>query len=153
MNDYPEARAIFEEFGIEVVPAHVMPALGQTRAIVTLDRIRIRYGKAHARFVVMTLAETANNKGFIDETSLWVVSDMARVAAANFPDLIDNDVSQWFAFFDALPLGWLQYWTHDLNGIVEKRGPLVGMIWERMLRKFGSMAAQGDLLDDRRGTT
>lgn len=151
MTDHPEARAIFEEFGIRVVPANVMPAIGETRAIATLDRIRNRHGEPHARFVVMTLAETANNKAFIDETSLWVISDMARAAAKNFPDLVDNSVSDWFAFFDALPLGWLQYWAHDLDGLMPKRYVLVGMIWERMRRQFGAMAVQGDLLDDRRG--
>jgi hypothetical protein len=31
----------------------------------------------------MMLAETANN-AFIDETSLWLVSDMARTAEKNF---------------------------------------------------------------------
>ncbi len=149
--DHPEALAIFAEYQIEVVPANVMPANGQTRAIATLDRIRKRHGEAHARFVVMTLAETANNKAFIDETSLWVVSDMVRAAAKNFPSLVDNDVSAWFAFFDAIPLGYLQFWTSDLDGVVSKRHALVGMLYERMRRRFGALAVQPDLLDDRRG--
>ncbi|MBX5238645.1 hypothetical protein HJC00_10020 [Rhizobium sp. NLR22b] len=117
----------------------------------TLDRIRKRHGDAHARFVVMTLAETANNKAFIDETSLWVVSDMVRAAAKNYPDLVENNVSAWFSFFDAIPLGYLQYWAFDLDGIVSKRHALVGMLYERMRRQFGAMAVQPDLLDDRRG--
>ncbi|WP_245455758.1 hypothetical protein [Neorhizobium lilium] len=148
--NHPEALAIFAEHGIQVVPAHVMPSIGQTRAIVTLDRIRNRHGDAHARFVVMTLAETANNKAFIDETSLWVVSDMARAAAKNFPDLVENNVTAWFSFFDGLPLGWLQYWALDLDGVISKRHALGGMVYERMKRTFGAMARQPDLLDDRR---
>ena len=87
-SEHPEAQAIFAEYGIEVVPANVMPGNGQTRAIATLDRIRNRHGEAHARFVVMTLSETANNKAFIDETSLWVISDMVRAAAKNYPSVI-----------------------------------------------------------------
>lgn len=148
--EFPEALAIFAEYGIAVVPAHVMPSIGQTRAIATLDRIRKRHGEAHARFVVMTLSETANNKAFIDETSLWVVSDMARAAAKNFPELVGNNVSAWFDFFDKIPLGYLQYWTFDLDGVVSKRHALVGMIYERMRRRFGALAVQPDLLDDRR---
>lgn len=148
---FPEALAIFAEYGIAVVPAHVMPSIGQTRAIATLDRIRKRHGEAHARFVVMTLSETANNRGFIDETSLWVVSDMARAAAKNFPELVDNDVSAWFDFFDKIPLGYLQFWAFDLDGVVSKRHALGGMIYERMRRRFGALAVQPDLLDDRRG--
>lgn len=147
---YREALAIFAEYGIAVVPAHVMPAVGQTRAIVTLERIINRHGDDHARFVVMTLAETANNKGFIDETSLWVVSDMIRAAEKNFPDLVTNNVTAWFSFFDTLPLGWLQYWALDLDGVVSKRHALVGMLYERLKRTFGAMAKQPDLLDDRR---
>ncbi len=147
---YPEAEAIFAEHGIEVVPAHVMPAIGQTRAIATLNRIRNRYGDDHARFVVMTLAETANNKAFIDETSLWLVSDMMRAAAKNFPDLMNNNVTAWFSFFDGLPLGWLQYWALDLDGVISKRHALGGMVYERMKRTFGAMAKQPDVLDDRR---
>ncbi len=152
LAEHPEALAIFADFDIEVVPANVMPAHGQTRAIATLDRIRKRYGEDHARFVVMTLSETENNKAFIDETSLWVVSDMARAAAKNFPDLVQNDVSSWFAFFDGLPLGWLQFWSHDLDGVISKRHALGGMIYERMRRRFGALAIQPDLLDDRRGS-
>lgn len=147
---YPEAEAIFAEHGIEVVPAHVMPAIGQTRAIATLNRIRNRYGDDHARFVVMTLTETANNKAFIDETSLWLVSDMMRAAAKNFPDLMNNNVTAWFSFFDGLPLGWLQYWALDLDGVISKRHALGGMVYERMKRTFGAMAKQPDVLDDRR---
>lgn len=152
LAQHPEALAIFTDFGIEVVAANVMPAHGQTRAIATLDRIRKRHGEDHARFVVMTLSETENNKAFIDETSLWVVSDMARAAAKNFPDLVKNDVSSWFAFFDGLPLGWLQFWSHDLDGVISKRHALGGMIYERMRRRFGALAVQPDLLDDRRGS-
>ncbi|CAD0211204.1 hypothetical protein AGRHK599_LOCUS1230 [Rhizobium rhizogenes] len=149
MTSHPRAEAIFAEHGIAVVPAHVMPAVGQTRAIVTLERIINRHGDDHARFVVMTLAETANNKGFIDETSLWVVSDMIRAAEKNFPDLVTNNVTAWFEFFDDLPLGWLQFLTIDLDGVVSKRHALVGMLWERMKRRFGGLYRQPDLLDDR----
>lgn len=150
MTNHPEAEAIFAEHGIEVVPAHVMPAIGQTRAIATLDRIRKRHGDNHARFVVMTLAETANSKAFIDETTLWLVSDMIRAAEKNFPQLVTTDVSAWFSFFDGLPLGWLQYWSMDLDGVISKRHALGGMVYERMKRTFGAMAKQPDLLDDRR---
>lgn len=150
MTPHPEAEAIFAEHGIVVVPAHVMPAIGQTRAIATLDRIRNRHGDDHARFVVMTLAETANSKAFIDETTLWLVSDMVRAAEKNFPELVTTDVSAWFSFFDGLPLGWLQYWALDLDGVISKRHALGGMVYERMKRTFGAMAKQPDLLDDRR---
>lgn len=177
MTPHPEAEAIFAEHGISVVPAHVMPAIGQTRAIVTLSRIiRQRWkrlcdrhrrdvgpvpystakryrqdARQHGSFVVMTLAETANSKAFIDETSLWLVNDMIHAAEKNFPELVTTNVSAWFSFFDGLPLGWLQYWALDLDGVISKRHAIGGMVYERMKRTFGAMAKQPDLLDDRRG--
>lgn len=150
MIPHPEAESIFAEYGIEVVPANVMPAIGQTRAIATLDRIRKRHGEAHARFVVMTLAETANNRAAIDETTLWCVSDVIRAATKNFPIIMSNDLERWFDFWDSLPLGWLEYWCLDLDGIISKRHALAGMIWERFRRRFGELHVQPDLLDDRR---
>jgi hypothetical protein len=147
--DHPEALAIFAEYQIEVVPANVMPANGQTRAIATLDRIRKRHGEAHARFVVMTLAETANSRAFIDETTLWTVSDVMRAARKCYPSILENDVEAWFTFWDSIPVGWLQFWCSDLDGIVSKRHALAGMIWERFRRRFGELYTQPDLLDDR----
>lgn len=149
MIDCPEATAIFAEFDIVVVPANALVGPGQTRAVVTLDRIRRRYGAERARFVVMTLAETANNKAAIDETTLWAVSDMVRAAEKNYPELLENRVSEWLEFFDGIPLGVLAYWCRGLDGIASKRHALGGMIFERMRRHFGELAIQPDLLDDR----
>lgn len=148
-EDFPEAMAIFRAHNIEVVPANVMPGVGQTRAIATLDRIRNRHGDAHARFVVLTLSETANNKAMIDETTLWTVSDVARAASKHYRMIIENDVEQWFQFWDGIPVGWLQLWCMDLGGIVSKRQALAGMIWERFRRRFGQLHMQPDLFDDR----
>lgn len=144
------ALTMFNEVGITVVPANVAPAVGQTRAVVTLERIINRHGEAHARFVVMTMAETANNRGAITETTLWAVSDVLRAAQKNFPDLIENDTEAWFQFWDGIPLGWLEYWCLDLEGIISKRHALAGMCYERLRRRFGDLAIQPDLLDDRR---
>jgi hypothetical protein len=150
MSEHQWARDTFAEYGITVVPANVVPAVGQTRAPATLERIRNRHGEAHARFCVMTLSDTANSKGAIDEVTLWAVSDLIRAAQKNYPSLMENNVEAWFAFFDGIPLGQLEYWTLGLDGVVSKRHALVGMVWERILRRFGDMHVQPDLLDDRR---
>lgn len=150
MIDPRWALQTFAEHGITVVAANVVPSVGQTRAPATLERIKNRHGEAHARFVVMTLSDTANSKGAIDEVTLWAVSDLIRAAQKNYPALMENNVEAWFAFFDAIPLGQLEYWTLGLDGVVSKRHALVGMIFERMRRRFGDLAVQPDLLDDRR---
>lgn len=147
--DNSEALEIFAEFEIEVVPANVIPRPGQTRAVATLSRIIRRYGMDHARIVVMTLAETKNNKASIDEVAQWAVSDVVRAFEKVYPDVM-RDTSRFLDFFDAVPIGQLQFWLLDLDGITNKRAALVGLIWERARRVFGD--PQLDLLDDRKGT-
>lgn len=150
MTDYSWSRNTFAEHGISVVPANVIPGPRQTRAIATLERIRNRHGEPHARFVVLTLSDTANNHAALSETTIWATSDVARAAHKNYPDLMENDLERWFMFWDAIPLGQLEFWCMGLDGLVSKRHALGGMIWERMVRQFGELAVQPDLLDDRR---
>jgi hypothetical protein len=44
-------------------------------------------GEDHARMVLMTLAETANNKSLLDEVKIWIASDMLKI----FRGAIDAD--------------------------------------------------------------
>jgi hypothetical protein len=144
---HPEAEAIFNEFEIEVVPKNVLPGLGQTRAVGTLHRILKRHGEPHARFVVMSLADAANNKAALDETGLWACSDIILAFRKNYPDLMENDVERFLRFLDSVPVGVLQYWCFGLDGVTNKRSALVGQIWERAVRTFGQ--PQGELFDGR----
>lgn len=146
----PEAAAILSEFGIEIIPANVVPHAGQTRAVATVSRIIRRYGADHARMVVMTLAETGNNKAKLNETSIWATSDVILAFRKNYPHIMAGEISQFFAFYDRIPVGHLQHWVDGLDGITNKRAALVGVIWERVCRVFGD--PQLDLLDDRRKT-
>lgn len=150
MKDYTWSRETFKEHGITVVPANVIPGPRQTRAVATLERIKNRHGEPHARFVCLTLSDTANNHGAVDEVTLWAVSDLVRAAEKNFPSLMENDLEQWFLFWDAVPLGQIEWWCLGLDGVISKRHALAGMIFERMVRQFGALAKQPDLLDDRR---
>ncbi|MBZ5761568.1 hypothetical protein LAV84_18370 [Rhizobium sp. VS19-DR104.2] len=145
---YPEAEALLDEFGIVVVPKNVVPKHGQTRAVASVERIRRRHGAPHTRMVLMTLAETANNDVALDETGLWATSDIILAFNKNFPDVMENDVSRFLAFFDGVPVGNLQYFCYGLDGITNKRSALVGIIWERACRVFSK--GQLELLDDRR---
>jgi hypothetical protein len=144
---HPDAEAIFEEFGIRIVPANVVPAARETRAVATLHRIAKRHGKEHARFIVMALADCANNASSLDETGLWATSDVVLAFRKNYPDIMSNDVSRFLAFYDAVPVGLLQYWCMGLDGITNKRSALTGLIWERACRVFGD--PQGQLFDGR----
>lgn len=148
--NHPEAEAILSEFGIEIIPANVVPQAGQTRAVATVSRIIKRYGLEHARFVIMTLAETSNNKARMNETAVWATSDVILAFRKNYPHIMEGEISRFFAFYDGIPVGYLQHWCDGLDGITNKRAALVGLIWERVCRVFGD--PQLDLLDDRRRT-
>lgn len=145
--NYPDAEAIFEEFNVRIVPANVVPLVGETRAVATLHRIAKRHGEEHARFVVMTLADCANNKAALDETGLWATSDIILAFRKNYPSIMENDVTRFLSFYDSIPIGMLQYWCIGLDGITNKRAALVGLIWERACRVFGE--PQGQLFDGR----
>jgi hypothetical protein len=145
--NYPDAEAIFEEFNVRIVPANVVPVVGETRAVATLHRIAKRHGEEHARFVVMTLADCANNKAALDETGLWATSDIILAFRKNYPSIMENDVTRFLSFYDSIPVGMLQYWCIGLDGITNKRAALVGLIWERACRVFGE--PQGQLFDGR----
>jgi hypothetical protein len=144
---HPGAVAMFEEFGIEIVPANVVPAVGQTRAVATLQRIINRHGEEHARFVIMALADCANNRAALDETGIWATSDIILAFRKNYPEMMEKEVSRFLEFFDRVPVGMLQYWCFGLDGITNKRAALVGLIWERACRVFGD--PQGQLFDGR----
>ena len=137
--------ALCTEYGIEIVGKSAYPGVRQTRAPQTIARILRRRGEAHTRMVLTTLAETTNNGLSIDETGLWSVSDMVAVCQP----IINADASAWLELFDAIRVGELQYVASDLTGAVPTRFALDGMLYERIVRRFGPGAAQPDLFDDR----
>jgi len=138
--------ALCAEFGVEIIPAHRYPEIGQTRATETIARIIRKHGEAHARLVMSFLTETANNKTLLDETGLWCMSDMLRACGG----LLERRAGDLMETFDAMPLGPLQAMAQGLSGHVPVRYALDGMVWERIARRFGDDADQMDLLDDRR---
>lgn len=141
----PRVYSICAEYGIKIVDAHRYPDIGETRAVATLDRILRNHGEGHFRLVMTTLAETANNKALLTEVVLWAVSDLIRACST----IIETQTSDWLEFWDYCPVGQLQFWTQDLSGIVNQRHALAGMIYERIVRRFGPRYLQPDLLDDR----
>lgn len=139
------ARQLLEEFGIEIVPGNVQPRIGQTRAPKTLERIIRRHGEAHARLMLSMIAETANNAPLLDEVGMWTMSDVIRAC----PGIVEHRAGELQEFFDALPLTDLHYAARRAYGIVSCRAALFGMIFERILIRFGT--GQIEMFDDRRG--
>lgn len=139
-------QRLCDEFGIRIVDRHRYPDIGETRAVVTMDRIYRRFGEDHLRLVLLTLSETANNKALLDEVGLWMASDMIRANMA----IVDLRADEWLQVWDRMPVGELQFVAQQLSGFVPQRHALGGMVYERLFRVFGPDAAQLDLLDDRR---
>ena len=121
----PDVQRLCDEFDIRIVPGHVYPQPGQTRAPVTIGRIIERYGEAHARLVMATLAETEGNAGLIDETSLWAVSDLVRAC----PRWVEDRTSDWLEAWDHIPLGPLMFLVQELRGSVRQRSALAGLCY------------------------
>lgn len=135
----PRVSALCEEVGVQAIEGTAYPRLGQTRAVNTIRRIIDRFGEEHARLVLMTLAETSNNKALLDEVGLWMCSDMVRV----FRDEIERDASLWLSTWDALPVGYLQSVSHGLRGWIKQRDALSGMVYRELRKTYG----ERDLLE------
>lgn len=128
-------QALCDEFGIEIIPAHRYPDIGQTRAVKTILRIIRRYGEDHARWVLRTLVETANNKALIDETGLWAASDLVRAYWAD----LQADPEGWFQVWDSVPVGLRQWEIQQrLSGIVNQRSALAGVVNRHLYERFSA---------------
>lgn len=139
-------QRLCDEFGIKVIDGHRYPEVGETRAVVTLDRIYRKFGEAHLRLVLTTIREAGNNLLLMDESGFWMVSDMVRACQG----IIERDASAWLETWDMIPGGELQFVAQELRSVVPTRFALGGMVYERLFRRFGPNADQLDMLDDRR---
>lgn len=139
----PRVSTLCTEYGIVIVDGRAYPGIRETRAVVTMDRILSSKGEDHFRMVLSTVAETENNQGYIDKHLLWAVSDLVETYSL----IVEEKTSEWLECFDAAPVGELQVVSKRLR---HQRFALVGMIAERVVRRFGPNAGQGDLFDDRR---
>lgn len=141
----PRVSQVCAEFGIKIVDARTYPGVRETRAVATMDHILKVKGYEHFRLVMMTLGETENNQGQLDEFLLWAVNDLVE----EYGHLIEEDATKWLSCFDRAPIGELQYIIRHQR---RQRFKLFGMIAERIYIAFGPKSVQPDLFDDRRRT-
>ena len=95
----PRVQALCDEFSITIVPSNHYPEPGQTRAPETIRLILDRWGMDHARLVMNTLAETANNRACLNEVGFWMTSDMVRFGRR----IIAERAGDWLETWDAIP--------------------------------------------------
>lgn len=139
----PRVFTICEEYGLRIVDGRSYPGIRETRAVHTLHRVLEAKGEDHFRLVLSTVAETNNNQGYIDKHLIFAVSDLVE----QFQALIEAKTSEWLECFDEAPVGELQVVAKTVR---HQRYALVGMLAERVVRRFGPNAGQGDLFDERR---
>ena len=148
MTDYPLARALLAEYGIEAVPPSAHPKPGTTKAIASIQRIISKRGMDHARLLMTTWRETNCRNLVLDEASAWAMSDLIIVTQRHFPEIMEKDIERWFSLFDSLPMGWLWEWSRDLTGLMPRRYAIVAQGYERVKKSFG--IKQGDLFNGKR---
>lgn len=129
----PRVKSLCAEFGIEVISGTSYPKIGQTRAHGTIRNMIDTLGMDHARMVLMTLAETTNNKALLDEVGLWMASDMIK----RFGPEIEKNASVWLDTWDRMPIGFLQSRAHELRGSVKPRFALGGMVYLMLRQVYG----------------
>ena len=139
-------QRLCDEFGVTIVPKHRYPRLGETRAVASIRKMIDKRGMDHARMVLSTLTETANNKASLEAECIGAASDLL-LACRHYHE---EDPSKWFQVWDKCPVGELQAIAHDLRGYVPLRAALAGLVYERIWRAYGPRSLQPDLLDDRR---
>lgn len=126
----PRVQSLCDEFGVEIIPAHRYPEIGQTRAVRTILRIIRRHGEEHARWVLRTLVETSNNKAMIDETGLWAASDLVLAYWAD----LQADPEAWFQVWDQM--SWISVGLRsatNVGGSARRGGRQPGGICDTML--------------------
>lgn len=87
-----------------------------------------RRGIEHARVVMSTLTETANNKASLEAECIGAASDLLLACQ----HLQEADPEKWFQVRDQCPVDELQAVAHDLRGRVPLRAALAGLIYERI---------------------
>lgn len=129
----PRVQALCEEVGLEIIPATRYPEIGQTRAVSTMTRILRKHGLEHLRWVLRSIAETANNKVLADETGLWAISDLIRAYWAE----IQADPEAFWQVLDQIPVGRRQWEVQQrLSGYVNQRAALAGVINQHLYERF-----------------
>lgn len=130
---FPEVHAICAEFDIEIISSTWYPGPRQTRATVTLDRIRRHHGDGHLRLVLSTLIEAASEEVMLDEFTLTATSALVRECS----DWIEQDLSSWYSAWEALPLGQI-YWCLCRRASMGKTSSLLAGALYVMLMAFNN---------------
>jgi len=134
----PELSAILEELEIRVVAIQRYRGPMETMAVNSMERILRQYGYAHLKMVLMSIAETANNKRELVAPTIWAVSDLVRA----HPHWTQR-ATDWFRAFDKVDLGQLRAFAKRNQGAVRVRAALATLLFGFLKAELES---QGELI-------
>jgi hypothetical protein len=120
----PELAALLDELEITVVSTKAYRAPMATMAVESMERILRQYGYAHLKMVLMSIAETENNKRELVAPTIWAVSDLVR-AHQHWTER----ASDWFKAFDKVDLGQLLAFAKRNRAAVKTRAALATLLF------------------------
>jgi hypothetical protein len=131
-----ELTGLLEELEIKVVDLQRYRGPGATMAIGCLRRIMQQHGYAHAKLVLMSIAETRTNDRELVAPVIWAVSDLILAHPA-----WAERASEWFAAFDKVDLKQLRVFARLNKSAVPPRAAIATLL-------FGFLASKMDQKQD-----
>jgi hypothetical protein len=132
----PELTSLLAELEITVIDLQRYRGPGATMATACLESILQQYGYAHLKMVLMSIAETSNNKRELVAPVLWAVSDLIRAHPAWAERATD-----WFDAFDRVDIRQLRAFARLNKSAVKPRATLATLL-------FGFLKSQMDKKQD-----
>ena len=128
----PELTSLLEELEIKAVPLYAYRGPGATMATACLESILEQHGYGHAKFVLMSIAETRSNARELVAPVIWAISDLVRA----HPKWAER-ASDWLAAFDKVDLKQLRVFARLNKSAVKPRAAIATLL-------FGFLASKMD---------
>lgn len=128
-SGYEAVRSICAEFDIKLTTSTFYPKAGETRSVVTLEKIRAQCGDGHLRLVLSTLLETGYEYVQLDEFTLWAVSDLVNACS----DWIEKDLSSWYAAWESVPFNLIYSGLYTNPNLKKRRFLLAGAVYVMLI--------------------
>lgn len=120
----PELTNLLAELEIKAVPLYAYRGPGATMATACLESILKRYGYAHLKFVLMSIAETGSNDRELVAPTIWAISDLVRA----HPKWADQ-ATDWFEAFDRVDLAKIRVIAKRNKDAVKPRAAVATLLF------------------------
>ena len=133
----PALASLLSELDIHTVgPRGYCGEMG-TMAVESMERILAQHGYAHLKLVLMSIAETANNKRALVAPVIWAISDLARAHPSWSERAMD-----WFAAFDQVNLGGLSAMAKINKRSIPQRAAIATLLFVHLQSVLGEPVSE-----------